>query len=102
MDANLQDLELQNPDDPTANSDLEMVEMVEKIVNELRDENLSPEELPLINILMEVLLVTSFHHKVHYLFFPPFPPFLYRSLLKDHLDFEALDLEGWYPFLKIE
>ena len=30
-----------------------MVEMAEKIVNKLRDENLSPEELPLINILME-------------------------------------------------
>ena len=53
MDTNIQDLELQNPDDPSTNSDIEMVEKAEKIVNELCDENLSPDELPLINILME-------------------------------------------------
>ena len=48
MDTNLQD-----PDDPAANSDMEMVEILEMVEKELHVENLAPDELPLENVLME-------------------------------------------------
>ena len=59
MDTNLQD-----PDDPAAMSDMEMVEILEMVEKELHVENLAPDELPLENVLMEE--VAKHRHQLYH------------------------------------